>query len=245
MAPEAEMMNLIISDDGIISQFEGYFDLKELDWEVFRKKYGNISRMDRLLKAEGESPDMYKVSKQADTLMVLYNIGRDEMTEIITKLGYDLPDDYVEKNFEYYLQRCSHGSTLSRLVHGYVAARTGKSDLSWELYTEALKSDYTDIQGGTTGEGIHAGVMGGTVLMSMTAYGGLNLQDKMFHIDPALPGHWRELSFRFSYRGDDYMIKISRTCVTLLPVKLKEEINFKVNGEISKLIPGEEKKIEF
>ncbi|MFP4367711.1 MAG: beta-phosphoglucomutase family hydrolase, partial [Bacteroidales bacterium] len=178
---EVEKMNLEISDDGIIEQFNGYFDLKELDWDAYRDKYGNISRMDRLLKAEGESPDEYKVSKQADTLMSFYNLGRDTVTAIINKLGYKLPEDYMEKNFEYYLKRCSHGSTLSRLVHAYIAARIGKDELSWEYFNQALMSDYIDIQGGTTAEGIHTGVMGGTVLMAITAFGGLNIQDEMFH----------------------------------------------------------------
>jgi beta-phosphoglucomutase family hydrolase len=240
---EAGKMNLIISDDGIISQFDGYMELKELDWELFRNKYRNISRMDRLLKAEGESPDNYKVSKQADTLMVMYNIGIEEMSGIIKSLGYELPEDYVEKNFDYYLKRCSHGSTLSRLVHAQIAARLGRKDLSWQLYSEALQSDYTDIQGGTTGEGIHTGVMGGTVLMAMTTYGGLDLQDRMFHIAPVLPEHWRTLAFRFRYRGDDYIIKITNSEVVVLPLTLKEEIKIRINGESSRLIPGEEKKI--
>ncbi len=240
---EVAKMNLVISDDGIISQFDGFFDLKELDLERFRKKYGNISRMDRLLKAEGESPDDYKVSKQADTLMCFYNIGRDAVTGIINKLGYSLPDDYLERNFDYYLQHCSHGSTLSRLVHGYVAAMLGKEELSWEMYLMALESDYVDIQGGTTGEGIHTGVMGGTVLMAMTAYGGLNLKDDIFHIDPALPRHWRSIAFRFNYRGDDYMLKVSHSDVKIMPLSLSKEIKIKVNGESLKLIPGEENKI--
>ncbi len=56
---------LHISDDGIIAQYDGYFDLEELDWDYYRKKYKNIYRMDRLLKAEGKSPDAYKAAKQA------------------------------------------------------------------------------------------------------------------------------------------------------------------------------------
>ena len=28
-------------DDGIISHFEGYEDLEELDWDAYRAKYGN------------------------------------------------------------------------------------------------------------------------------------------------------------------------------------------------------------
>ena len=42
------------------------------------------------------------------------------------------------------------------------------------MYMEALSSDFVDIQGGTTGEGIHVGVMGGTVLNAFTTFGGLN-----------------------------------------------------------------------
>ncbi|HSL79336.1 MAG TPA: beta-phosphoglucomutase family hydrolase, partial [Pseudolabrys sp.] len=38
--------------DGIISQFEGYEKLKELDWEAYRVRYGNIQRLDLILEAE-------------------------------------------------------------------------------------------------------------------------------------------------------------------------------------------------
>ena len=50
-----------VHDDGIISQFEGYEDLKELDWDAYRAKYGNIQRLDRILHAEGDDPNRYKV----------------------------------------------------------------------------------------------------------------------------------------------------------------------------------------
>ena len=39
--------------DGIISQFEAYEDLEELDWDYYREKHGNIQRLDRILRAEG------------------------------------------------------------------------------------------------------------------------------------------------------------------------------------------------
>ena len=38
------------SGDGIISQFEGYNELEELDWDAYRAKYGNIQRLDRILR---------------------------------------------------------------------------------------------------------------------------------------------------------------------------------------------------
>ena len=42
--------------DGVISQFAGYDELAELDWTAYRKKYGDIRRLDRILEAEGDSP---------------------------------------------------------------------------------------------------------------------------------------------------------------------------------------------
>ncbi len=241
---EIEKMNLVISDDGIIAQFDGYFDLKELDWDAYRKKYTNIYRLDRLLKAEGKSPDDYKLSKQADTLMCFYNIGIDAVTEIIRKMGYEVPDNYFEKNFDYYLQRCSHGSTLSRVVHAYLAAGAGKEQMSWELYSAALQSDFTDIQGGTTAEGIHAGVMGGTVLMAMTAYGGLDVKGDVVKLDPALPKHWRSISFRFSFRGNKYQVVSGHEEIRITAEVSNSEAHLVIMGKEYRIAGGEEKVIK-
>jgi beta-phosphoglucomutase family hydrolase len=237
---EVHKMNLVISDEGIIAQFDGYFELQELDWDYYRKKYDKIYRMDRLLKAEGKSPDSYKLSKQADFLMCFYNIGLEAVTEIIRNLGYSLPERYIEKNFDYYYQRCSHGSTLSRVVHASIAAQTGRNDLSWKLYNEALQSDYSDIQGGTTAEGIHAGVMGGTVLMAMMAFGGLNIQGKIIRIEPAMPDHWRSISFRFSYRGNEYKLKTDSSGVFLASSHSNPDGTVIVRGKEYELSPGQE-----
>ena len=38
---------------GVISQFEGYGELAELDWDGYRDRYGDIRRLDRILEAEG------------------------------------------------------------------------------------------------------------------------------------------------------------------------------------------------
>ena len=52
--------------DGVISQFEGYGELAELDWDRLRSQYGNIQRLDRILEAEHDDVNRYKASKQAD-----------------------------------------------------------------------------------------------------------------------------------------------------------------------------------
>jgi beta-phosphoglucomutase family hydrolase len=201
-------MNIVIKDD-ILAQYDGYFELKELDWDYYKKKYGNIYRMDRLLKADGKEADEFKVAKQADTLQTFYNLDEKDVTAMLENLGYKLPSNYLAKNLEYYLQRTSHGSTLSRVVHAELANMINDKKLSWELYLDALTSDYSDIQGGTTGEGIHAGVMAGTILIALQSFAGLNLKSYVVKLDPHLPQQWRLVSFNFEFKEVRYFCKVS------------------------------------
>ncbi len=204
-----------INEDGIIAQYEGYFDLKELDWDFYKSKYGNIYRMDRILKSEGLSPDAFKVSKQADALMTFYNLDKETVDRLFSRLGYSLPADYLQRNLEYYFRRTSHGSTLSKVVHSKLAALAGNHALSRELYNDALASDYTDIQGGTTAEGIHAGVMAGTVLIAITAYAGINFGGEILKISPALPETWEMMEFGFVFRGVAYRFRVCHDSITI------------------------------
>jgi HAD superfamily hydrolase (TIGR01509 family) len=211
----SKKLKLDISEEGIIAQYEGYFNLKELDWDYYHKKYGNVHRMDRVLKAENLSPDEYKVAKQADALMTFYNLDNERVTQIIENLGYSLPKDYIKKNLEYYLKRTSHGSTLSRVVHSYLANQLEIKDLSWSMYNEALKSDYNDIQGGTTAEGIHTGVMAGTIWILISTFAGIEFGDYL-SINPNLPMHWDEIKFNLNYKNCKYIIVIQKESIEIL-----------------------------
>ncbi|MEA1875814.1 MAG: glycosyl hydrolase family 65 protein [Bacteroidota bacterium] len=211
----AKQLNVLVSPEGIISQFDGYFELAELDWNAYRKKYDNIYRLDRILKAEGKSPDDYKLAKQADTLMTYYNLDEEVISGLLKRMGYTLNEQVLKKNYEYYINRTSHGSTLSRVVHAYLANMLGDPDLGWQLYSEALESDYTDIQGGTTAEGIHAGVMGGTVLMTITSFAGINFKHACLKINPNLPKKWNQLRFGFTFKKSRYLIAITSQEVEL------------------------------
>jgi beta-phosphoglucomutase family hydrolase len=232
-------LNIVISPEGILSQYDGYFDLKELDWDGYRAKFGNIYRLDRILKAEGKSADEFKVAKQADTLMIFYNLDPEQVTNMLQNLGYPLPENYLGLNLEYYLARTSHGSTLSRVVHAQLANMTGDKKLSWELYLDALTSDYNDIQGGTTGEGIHSGVMAGTVLIALGTYAGLNLRSEIVKITPSLPEHWRKIGFHFTFRGESYEVEAGKDNVVVKVFSgYRNEVPVEVAGKLYQLGAG-------
>ncbi len=186
--------------DGIISQFEGYERLEELDWERYRMRYGNIQRLELILESENDSANRYKLSKQADVLMLFYVFSADELRELFGRLGYQLPPESIPRNVDYYDRRSSHGSTLSRVVHAWVLARSDRKR-AMKYFAEALQSDVADIQQGTTAEGVHLGAMSGTVDLVQRVSTGIEITGDVLRFSPRLPDELERLDMRIRYRG--------------------------------------------
>jgi trehalose/maltose hydrolase-like predicted phosphorylase len=231
-------MRLVFHEDGILSQFEGYEQLEEFDWEGYRSRYGDISRLDRILESEGDTPNRYKVSKQADVLMLFYLFSAEELGEIFERLGYDFDEETIPKAIDYYLDRTSHGSTLSRIVHAWVLARSDRSR-SWEFYLEALESDVSDIQGGTTAEGIHLGAMVGTLDLLQRCYTGLEIREETLWLNPQLPTGLRRLAFTVLYRGQLVELDFEGENVTVASQTLRgAPISIGIRGTVTALQAG-------
>jgi alpha,alpha-trehalase len=208
-------MRVVFHGDGIISQFQDYERLEEFGWGAYRNKHGDIQRLDRILEAEGDTPNRYKASKQADVLMLFYLFSSEELGEIFEQLGYPFEYETIPKNIDYYLKRTSHGSTLSRVVHSWVLARSDRAR-SWKLFKEALESDVSDIQGGTTPEGIHLGAMAGTVDQLTRGYTEVKTRGDVLWFNPKLPGELGNLHMHMRYRGHSLDVDIT-------PERLKVE----------------------
>jgi trehalose/maltose hydrolase-like predicted phosphorylase len=177
-----------------------YEQLREFDWEGYRDKYGNIQRLDRVLEAEGDSTNHYKVSKQADVLMLLYLLSREELCGLLASLGYEVSEEQLVRTVDYYLARTSHGSTLSSVVTAWVLGRFEPAE-AWQCLQRALRSDIADVQGGTTAEGIHLGAMAGTVDGVLRCLTGMRARGQVLRFDPAIPPEIKQLQFRVHYRG--------------------------------------------
>ncbi len=236
-----QKMNIIVNDKGIISQFDGYFRLKELDWDKYRAKYRNIQRMDRILKAVGESPDEYKVSKQADVLMMFYLLPLSEIVDILKRLGYNFDKNRLKKNYEYYVRRTTHGSSLSKVAHCLVARQLGMSQESWHWFLQVLESDFYDRQGGTTPEGVHTGVMGGSIDITIRGFSGISMSEKGLRINPDLPKNWQRVKLRFRYRERWVSLSITKYQVSILvqgPRVKSVMIPVQINGTLYHFPPG-------
>jgi trehalose/maltose hydrolase-like predicted phosphorylase len=200
--------------DGIISQFEGYEQLKELDWESYHAKYGNIQRLDRILRAEGDTPDRYKLSKQADALMLFFLFSEEELQRLFERLGYAYAPDTASKNIAYYEPRTTHGSTLSFVVHAAILADLDP-ERAWEMFMTALESDVGDIQGGTTQEGIHMGVMAGTLDLIQRGYVGAEIRDGTLYFGPKLNDRLDGLSLLMRFRETSVEVTLKEGKLTV------------------------------
>jgi len=84
---------MVFTSDGVLAQFDGYDQLEEFDFAGYRARYGNFRRLDRLLEAEGDSPNRYQVCKQADVLMLRYLLHSEELQDLLSGLGYHVTEE--------------------------------------------------------------------------------------------------------------------------------------------------------
>jgi trehalose/maltose hydrolase-like predicted phosphorylase/beta-phosphoglucomutase-like phosphatase (HAD superfamily) len=236
-------MKVVFHADGVLTQFEGYEDMAEFDWEGYRERYGNIGRLDRLLEAEGDSADRYKLAKQADVLMLVYLLSRDELRELLAGLGYQVSADQLARTVSYYLERTSHGSTLSGVVSAWVLARYEPEE-AWQFLLHALESDIADVQGGTTAEGIHLGAMAGTVDIVLRRLTGMRARGSVLRFEPALPPEVKQLQFSVHYRGHRIDVELAEDHMRLgSRPGPAQPIRVLVHDQTVELAPGQEREV--
>ncbi len=219
-------------ENEIILQFDGFDNLKELDWEKYKKKYGEVLRLDRILETEGDSPNNYRASKQADALMLFYLFSADELVSLFNQLGYKFKPESIPGNIEYYRKITSHGSTLSQVIYSWISSRSHRKR-SWYSFKKALLSDFSDIQGGTTPEGIHLGAMAGTVDIIQRCYTGMEIREDVLWFNPRLPDEIEELRFQIRYRSHWIKIRLNQKKMWIdFDKGWAEPVKVNINGKI-------------
>ena len=195
------------NSDGVISQFEGYDDLKELDWAAYRKKYGNIGRMDLIMESEGDSTNNYKLSKQADVTMLFFLLGPEGVIKELRRMGYEFTHEQVVQTIDYYVARSTNGSSLSNVVNSGVLASIGREE-AWDAWKQAAVVDINDTQWGTTQEGIHLGAMSGTVDVIVRAFAGVLIRFDRIEFYPRLPAAMGSVRFRVLFQGQVIDVRV-------------------------------------
>ena len=151
----------------------------------------------------------------------------------------------IPRNIDYYLQRTSHGSTLSRRRPLLGAAPAPTASAPGSCSSEALDSDVADIQGGTTSEGIHLGAMAGTVDLVQRCYTGIEIRDDILWLNPCLPDPLSEVSLRLRYRRHWLALTVSHERMTVLVEEGRGlPVTLGVGEEVFTLKPGQSRTFE-
>ncbi|MEX2550770.1 MAG: beta-phosphoglucomutase [Nitriliruptoraceae bacterium] len=175
---------------GVLEQFVGYAALEEVAPEALSHRL--------------QHPDEYwgwpngiavhtQVLKQADVVQLFVNQPE----------RYD--EQVVTANYDHYLPRTQHGSSLSRPTYALVAARLGRVDEALALFRRAatvdLLGDSHPAPGGTFIGGIHTAACGAAWQVAVLGFGGVHVRDDHVEVAPRLPAGWEHLSFGVAVRG--------------------------------------------
>jgi trehalose/maltose hydrolase-like predicted phosphorylase len=104
-----------------------------------------------------------------------------------------------------------------------------------------LESDVGDVQGGTTKEGIHLGVMAGTLDLVQSRYAGLSIRDGVLHFAPQLTDRLPEWSFPVQFRGTPVQLTFAdgRLTVDVHPDGQIQSVPVAIGDDVRELRPGD------
>ncbi len=181
------------NEDGVIEQFEGFFDLEEQPLQKEERFKAPIRRL-----FDAEQINRLKLIKQADVLMLLYlfpeKFSRDAMAA----------------SYRYYEPITDHGSSLSPSIHAAIAWRLGLSDEAERYWHQSLWLDLSNVMGNST-LGVHAACMGGTWQALVFGALGTRLTDNGPVVDaPFLPAKWESVTLTLAYRGGVYPLQVRK-----------------------------------
>jgi hypothetical protein len=86
---------------------------------------------------------------------------------------------------------------------------------SWERFLVAVESDIGDVQGGTTKEGIHMGVMSGTLDLLQRAYLGVGARDGVLTFAPRLTLRLDGLALSLVFQGTTLRVHVADGSLTV------------------------------
>jgi alpha,alpha-trehalose phosphorylase len=181
---------------GVIEQFEGFFDLEDYTLpreERFKAPINRLFDWDRI--------NRLKLIKQADVLMLLH-LFPDAFTR-----------EVVAANYRYYEPITDHASSLSPAIHAAVAARLGLREDAERYWRESLWLDLSNVMANSA-LGVHPACMGATWQALVFGFLGVRFTDAGPVPDADAgarwPAKWRGVSLALAWRGRQYPVNVDR-----------------------------------
>ena len=200
------------SKDGkIIEQFEGYFDLAEI--EITEHDENGMPLWPDL---GGLSLGETKLIKQPDVVMLML------------MLSEEFDDNTKKENYRYYEERTMHKSSLSPSMYSIMGLAVGDTQNSYKYFIKTIQTDIRDNQGNAE-FGLHAASTGGSWQSAIFGFGGLRVDaEGILNLKPWIPSQWEAMKFNIKWRNATLTVKVTHNVIEL---NADAPIEVKVMGE--------------
>ncbi len=169
--------------------------------------------------------DLSQYKKDAGKQTILLDYSRAEVNEMqilkqadVVMLNYLLPERFDPRqcraNMNFYEPRTIHDSSLSKAIHGIVAARCGDTQNAYRFWRDGADIDL-GCDPHSSDEGIHAAATGAIWSGAVQGFAGLQVLNGELHLSPSLPSQWHCLSFPLQWQQTPLRVTIDSEGVTL------------------------------
>lgn len=185
---------------GVIEQFDGYFALED----------ATVAQVRARLKDPREYwGGAYGVASQTGV------IKQADVITLLCLLRERFSTATLRANYDFYLPRTEHGSSLSACMYALAACAVGNPDEAYPLF---LKSSQADLVGGGKQwaglvyiGGTHPAAAGGAYMALLWGFLGLSLEGGRPALHPCLPSGWKGVACKVLWRGE----VVTLSCGTL------------------------------
>jgi len=204
---------------GLIEEFEGYFNKKDIKITAFDKNAMPILSKEHAERKLAET----QFIKQADVVILLY------------LLSNTFTYKQKKRNYHYYIQRTLHKSSLSPSINAIIAAEVGDLEHAFKLFSVSLFTDIKDVHGNSI-DGIHAACMGGTWQALIKGFAGLRVKRDILTLDPNLPKQISMIKFSVKFRDCDIEAVVYKDKIRLfLKSQFKHKIKIMIYRSVKEL----------
>ncbi|AZR74457.1 trehalase [Anoxybacter fermentans] len=201
-------------ESGLIEQFDGFMEKKEIDITPFKGKVGAIAQH-----LSWEEIKESQVLKQADVVMLLYLLG-NQFTQKEKKV-----------NYEFYEPKTLHDSSLSPSIHAILAADIGDIKQAYKYFERASRIDLGE-NPKSSDAGLHAASLGGIWQAVVNGFGGVRVIDGELNINPRLPEKWEMIKFPLTWAGKKYEVEVSKRHIKIKSLDPgSNSLKLKINGQ--------------
>ncbi|AVV70799.1 kojibiose phosphorylase [Escherichia coli] len=222
------------SDDAFIHRAEMY--LKELRLPEIQPD-GVLPQDDSFMAKSVINLAKYKEAAGKQTILLDYS--RAEVNEMqilkqadVVMLNYMLPEQFSAAsclaNLQFYEPRTIHDSSLSKAIHGIVAARCGLLAQSYQFWREGTEIDL-GADPHSCDDGIHAAATGAIWLGAIQGFAGVSVRDGELHLNPALPEQWQQLSFPLFWQGCELQVTLDAQRIA---IRTSAPVSLRLNGQL-------------